>query len=245
MNNMSKARYENAMIYRLINEVDDQFYIGSTCMPLAKRKCQHKAAAKRHLTRRVYEHMNKIGWEFVKIILIEKFPCEDKYELEKRERYFIEEMKPPLNSIIPTRSPICEHGRQRPKCKECGGASICEHGRERSKCKDCGGTSICEHGRQRPQCKECGGASICEHGRERAKCKACGGASICEHGRQRSQCKDCKPSIDERVYCGCGSIYKYKCRFSHVKTQRHKKWLETQDEAIIELEEVVIDQVDI
>ena len=30
---------------------------------------------------------------------------------------------------------ICEHGRQRQYCKECGGASICEHGRRRSQCK--------------------------------------------------------------------------------------------------------------
>ena len=27
----------------------------------------------------------------------------------------------------------CEHGRQRSKCKECGGASICQHGRRRSR----------------------------------------------------------------------------------------------------------------
>ena len=43
---------------------------------------------------------------------------------------------------------ICEHGRQRSHCKECGGASICEHGRRRSKCKECGGGAICEHGRR-------------------------------------------------------------------------------------------------
>ena len=33
----------------------------------------------------------------------------------------------------------------------------CEHGRERSRCKDCGGSGICEHGRQRSQCKEYSG----------------------------------------------------------------------------------------
>ena len=31
---------------------------------------------------------------------------------------------------------ICEHGRERNLCKECGGASICEHGRRRSECKE-------------------------------------------------------------------------------------------------------------
>ena len=42
---------------------------------------------------------------------------------------------------------FCEHGRQRSRCKDCGGSSICTHGRERSKCKDCGGSSICKIGR--------------------------------------------------------------------------------------------------
>ena len=86
---------------------------------------------------------------------------------------------------------VCEHGRVRSKCKECGGASICEHGRHRPYCRECGGSAICEHGRVRSTCKECGGSHICEHGRERSKCKECGGASICEHGRQRSTCKEC------------------------------------------------------
>ena len=69
-------------------------------------------------------------------------------------------------------------------------ASVCEHGRRRSQCKDCGGSGLCEHGRRRSQCKECGGSSFCEHGRERSRCKDCGGSGICEHGRQRSQCKE-------------------------------------------------------
>ena len=70
---------------------------------------------------------------------------------------------------------ICQHGRQRNKCKECGGGSICQHGRQRSVCKECGGGSICQHGRRRSRCKECGGASFCQHGRRRYACKECGG----------------------------------------------------------------------
>ena len=85
----------------------------------------------------------------------------------------------------------CPHGRQRSRCKECGGASICEHGRRRSKCKECGGASICEHGRERSRCKECDGSAFCEHGRERSQCKECGGSQICEHGRRRHGCKEC------------------------------------------------------
>jgi hypothetical protein len=77
----------------------------------------------------------------------------------------------------------CEHGRERRRCKECGGSSICEHGRDRYRCMEYGGASICKHGRQRHKCMECGGSSICEHGRRWHRCKECGGSVICEHGR--------------------------------------------------------------
>ena len=84
----------------------------------------------------------------------------------------------------------CEHGvKPRSNCKVC---SACPHGRQRSRCKECGGKGICEHGRLRSKCKECGGSQICEHGRLRSLCKECGGGSICEHGRRRSKCKECK-----------------------------------------------------
>jgi hypothetical protein len=88
-------------------------------------------------------------------------------------------------------SSICEHNRQRSRCKECGGSQICEHSRLRSQCKECGGGTICEHNRRRTLCKECGGGGICEHDRERPKCKECGGSQICEHNRNRSECKEC------------------------------------------------------
>ena len=88
----------------------------------------------------------------------------------------------------PAKGP-CEHGvKYRSWCKVCG---ACPHGRQRSKCKECGGSEICEHGRVRSKCKECGGSGICEHGRHRQYCKECGGGSFCEHGRQRRKCKEC------------------------------------------------------
>ena len=72
------------------------------------------------------------------------------------------------------------------------GPTYCQHGRQRNKCKDCGGSSICQHSRQKSLCKDCGGSSICVHGRQKNKCKDCGGSGVCEHGKQRGQCKDCQ-----------------------------------------------------
>ena len=86
----------------------------------------------------------------------------------------------------------CKHGRQRSRCKKCGGSSLCEHGRQRHRCNECCSSILCEHGRQRHRCKECGGSSLCAHGRRRSLCKECGGSSMCEHGRQRYKCKACR-----------------------------------------------------
>ena len=99
----------------------------------------------------------------------------------------------------------CPHGRQRSKCKECGGSSVCPHNRVRNTCKECGGSSVCHHGRQRNTCKECGGSQICEHNRQRSTCKECGGSQICEHNRIRNTCKE----------CGGGSI----CEHNRLRSQ--------------------------
>ena len=88
----------------------------------------------------------------------------------------------------------CPHGRQRSKCKECGGSEICQHQKLRNMCKDCRGRNICDHGRQRAFCRDCGGTGICTHGRHKLFCKDCKGSQICGHGRQKAICKDCKGS---------------------------------------------------
>ena len=58
------------------------------------------------------------------------------------------------------------------KPKRCNGLpGICEHGRQRSRCKECDGSGVCEHRRLRHYCKQCGGSGICEHGRRKSDCK--------------------------------------------------------------------------
>ena len=48
-------------------------------------------------------------------------------------------LPPFLAYLRPTCHATCAHGRQRSRCKDCGGRSICEHGRLRYRCKECGG----------------------------------------------------------------------------------------------------------
>ncbi len=164
-------RYDNGQIYKLVNSVDDSIYIGSTCMPLAKRKASHKRTAKKK-PRPVHLHLNEIGWKNVRIILIEEWPCGSKKELLKREQHWIDELQPELNRRA-AYLPPCPHGRQHAACKECGGTSICPHSRRRQFCKPCGGSGVCLHGRQKYACKPCGGSGVCLHEREKNKCKKC------------------------------------------------------------------------
>jgi group I intron endonuclease len=101
---MATNRYANGKIYKLVNDNDDEIYVGSTCVSLAARLYRHKDKAKRE-PRKVYHHLTKIGMEHVKIILIEEYPCDNKMQLLRRERYWIEELHPSLNIEIPTRTP--------------------------------------------------------------------------------------------------------------------------------------------
>jgi group I intron endonuclease len=98
------ASYTNGKIYQLTNTVNDESYIGSTCSSLNQRLIGHKSAATHPKARDMYARLNKTGWENISINLLELCPCDAKIDLHKRERYWIETLKPVLNSSIPTRT---------------------------------------------------------------------------------------------------------------------------------------------
>lgn len=62
--------YSNAKIYKLIDN-DGYFYIGSTCVSLSSRFGKHKDKAKKYPERTIYKRFLSVGWDRVKIILIE------------------------------------------------------------------------------------------------------------------------------------------------------------------------------
>lgn len=88
--------FQNAKIYKLVNTKTEDIYVGSTCSVLRKRLFEHKHKKD---NRKVYTHLNQIGWDKVHIVLIENYPCSDKFELCKREQYWIDSLQPSLNSI--------------------------------------------------------------------------------------------------------------------------------------------------
>ena len=164
------TRFSNSKVYKLINSVDSKIYVGSTTQPLSKRLMDHKSTAKKSPSF-VHKHFNKIGWDKVRIVLIETVNCFNKEQLNQREQHWIDLLKPSLNKQ--SAYVYCPHCKVHSVCKDCGGASICIHNIQKHTCKMCKGSHICKHDIQKHTCKICGGADICEHKKQKRTCKIC------------------------------------------------------------------------
>jgi hypothetical protein len=113
--------YENSVIYKLVHKNDqdnENIYVGSTTN-FRGRKLQHKKSTynpnEEKYNRPQYKYIRENGgWDEWEMIAIETYPCESKRELEIRERYHIETLKPKLNKNIPTRTmkEYCEDNKE-------------------------------------------------------------------------------------------------------------------------------------
>lgn len=88
-----------ARIYRINNDIDDEFYVGGTTQTLSKRFGDHKLTATTKPNRKIYNHMNSLGADHFRIVLIEQIEVESKEQLRKKEDEYIRLLKPKLNMI--------------------------------------------------------------------------------------------------------------------------------------------------
>ena len=87
----SNIDYLDGKVYKLIDTVNGHYYFGSTCQSLAKRLYLHKQLAKRKPETKVYKYFNSVGWDNVKIILVDdQTPFENKDQLNRAENEHIE-----------------------------------------------------------------------------------------------------------------------------------------------------------
>ena len=77
--------YQQGKIYNILNTIDDEIYVGSTCETLSQRMARHRSVLKRNTNCLIYKHMNQLGVEHFYIELIEDYPCERNEQLVKRE----------------------------------------------------------------------------------------------------------------------------------------------------------------
>ena len=82
---MENNRYNNSKIYKLVDQVNGYTYYGSTTDLLSKRFYKHKFDAKKSPERKIYSYFNKIGWDNVKIVLVEEHYLQNKEQLLREE----------------------------------------------------------------------------------------------------------------------------------------------------------------
>ena len=77
--------YQKGKIYKILNTIDNEIYVGSTCEALSQRMARHRSTMKSTPHLKLYKHMHELGVEHFYIELIEDCPCERNEELVKRE----------------------------------------------------------------------------------------------------------------------------------------------------------------
>jgi len=102
--------YENSIIYKIVcNDINiKECYIGSTTN-FIKRKQAHKSccnnANDKGYNVNVYKFIrDNNGWSNWSMVLIEELKCDNKLQLEQRERHYIELLQATLNTNIPART---------------------------------------------------------------------------------------------------------------------------------------------
>jgi len=98
--------YSKTIMYKIVcNDLNvKECYVGHT-INMTKRKCCHKSACNneknRHHNLKIYQIIRQNGgWSNWSMILVEKFPCEDKYQACKKEREIVEELDAKRISLI-------------------------------------------------------------------------------------------------------------------------------------------------
>jgi hypothetical protein len=92
-------------VYKIVNDIDDQVYVGSTAKTLSNRWMRHRNEYCKFLkglqrgARRLFQHFQKHGIEHFQIVLIAEEDCQLKDEQRRLEQRYISELKPALNCI--------------------------------------------------------------------------------------------------------------------------------------------------
>jgi len=98
--------YSKTIMYKIVcNDLNvKECYVGHT-INMTKRKCCHKSACNNEKNKshnlKIYQIIRQNGgWSNWSMILVEKFPCEDKYQACKKEREIVEELDAKRISLI-------------------------------------------------------------------------------------------------------------------------------------------------
>lgn len=210
---MPATDYSKGYIYKLCSSVDDEIYIGSSCGPPHKRLWQHKYAGKMHPNQRVYAHLNAIGWENVRIIIIKPFPCSNLHELQMEEQRQIIKLKAALNTQLPCRGP-----------KESDAASTRKRLSMKYQC-GCGGKASVASAAQH-ELSERHQRYLAWGELNAIDVQEFSDTYVEDRAKEFQAIKRCynKTTCQKKYVCGCGGHTSAANKSVHVKSRRHQVW---------------------
>jgi len=194
--------YSNTIIYKLvhIDDLNDEnIYVGH-CTNMTQRRYNHKTACcstkHKEYNKPKYQYIRENGgWDNWKMILIEKYPCNDVYEAIARERYWKKELKATLN--------VQEPGRTRKERYEDNLEKI----KEKNK--------IYYQNTKEYQLQKA--SSYRENNREELCIKQ---KEYRENNKQKI-----KEKRTQKIVCECGGICSNRHISRHCKSNKHQEWL--------------------
>jgi hypothetical protein len=133
-------------LYKIVNNVDDLIFIGSTVSNLGKRMCDHLWRAKQGKQSKLYTHIQSLGAEHFKIVCIMTYADIDNETLKASEEKYIkhyDSINNGLNEGIRI-GKFCSHKKRREICMLCKGSSLCIHQRRKLQCSICS-PAVCEN----------------------------------------------------------------------------------------------------
>ena len=215
-------------VYKIINDVDELVYIGSTTQILCKRLSNHRDEAKSGNERKLYNHMRNIGIENFKILCVREYNDISKDRLKYKEDKYIKRFDTVKNGLNMNYAfgDKCEHNVRRDRCVLCKGSQICEHQKRKNLCIQCKGSSVCIHNKVKSTCIDCKGQGICHHNKRRDTCIQCKGSSLCSHKNIKWACSICSPAVCEyckKSYAGKSNLknHQKKCPLkSNISTEK-------------------------
>jgi hypothetical protein len=216
--------YNQSSIYKLFCKDLNitEIYIGSTTnfirRRLEHRKNSNSNGNKDKSAMRLYKFIKANGfWGNWEMVLLETYNCDNKIELQTRERYWIEELKPKLNSQIPGRTQKEYRTENKDKI-----ALISKEYRTKNKDK------IAIRDRNYRKNNKTKIDILTKEYNKKNKDKISLRKKL-KYNKNKGKIKIIK--------CGCGSSYKGFCKSkinNHEKSEKHQKWLSTIVYIIIE-----------
>ena len=224
----TENKYQRGKIYKIISNQTNDVYYGSTVeQRITNRLSGHRQNYKRWLTEK-YPYVTSfeiIKFEDAKIILVENFPCNTRYELLAREQHYIDnnECVNKHNAYTGlTRLEYCKqyYVNNIEKIKQNTKHYRYEHIEEIKQYRKDNKDII---SKQRKQYNEKNKDVISERKKQYNEKNKIKNNEKCRQYHETNKSK-----LNEHINCICGGKYSYQHKSTHEKTKKHKQFISNQ-----------------